>query len=225
MDNDSERNYAKPGIAAQQREIVDRQLKKMKGGGTIPHFAVIGDALRKIKQSREFVSYGLLGATPHLLDAGCGSAYYVEIINHYHPGFVQYVGVDYNPEMVEMAQKHYPDLPIYLEDVRSMMFKNNSFDIVLSGACIIHITDWKLVLSEFCRVAAQWVILHRTYTYDHPTGFQIKDAYGVDVKYYTFNRRELLGEMQANDFDLVKAWNSGEGIRNGVVETLLFKAR
>lgn len=214
-------SYAEPGIAAKQREIVKGQLAAMRAGDAPQHFAVLGDVLRRIRLED---GHGAL----RLLDAGCGSAYYSEILNHFDEsiGLIEYTGCDYNPGMIALAKETYPDLPIYECDVRKLIVFNDAvFDIVLSGATIIHIHEWRVVLKELTRVSRRWLVLHRTWVHTDgtPTTREIHDAYGQDVWYQTFDEVELLEQVRKLNFDLVDTYPTGEGIRRGRVLTYLFR--
>ena len=227
MDNDNGRakekgigqRYADPSIAAKQRALVDRQLAAMKDGLAPEHFAVVGMVLNRIRrdEGREQLT---------LLDAGCGSAYYSEVIDYFEPGMIDYTGCDYNPGMVALAKERYPNLPIYECDLRNLnQFNDGQFDIVLSGAAIIHIREWRKVVRELCRVADKWLILHRTWVHvdGTPTMREMRDAYGQQVWYHTFNEAELVKQVRDLDFDLLDRYPTGEGIKHGRVLTYLFR--
>lgn len=213
--------YADPAIAARQRALVDRQLAAMREGNAPPHFAVIGDVLRRIRHED---GHGMLT----LLDAGCGSAYYSEIISHFNEsiGLIDYTGADFNPGMLALAKECYPDLPIIQADVRKLdIFEGGQFDIVLSGATLMHIREWRKTLKELARVSGKWLILHRTWVHTDgtPTTREKRDAYGQQVWYYTFSEGELMKLARASGFELLDTYPTGEGIRRGLVLTYLFR--
>ncbi len=217
------RNYADPAIAARQRVLVDEQLAAMYERNAPPHFSTVGVVLNRI--DREEAS-----AEPakrlSLLDAACGSAYYSEVIDHFAPNLVEYTGCDYNPGMVALAKECYPGLPVYECDVRKLtMFDAATFDVVLSGATIIHIREWRAALKELARVARRWLVLHRTWVHTDatPTTREIHDAYGQRVWCYTFNEAQLIKQVRDLNFDLVATYPTGEAIRHGAVKTYLFR--
>lgn len=213
--------YQACGIAEQQRQLVDRQLLAMKAGHIIPHFEVAKKVIKYIQKAEGFPPYRL-----KLLDAGCGSAYYWEIFEHVVPSCIDYTGVDYNPGMVAMAQYYYPGILIFQQDITNLaIFNSSEFQIVFSGACIIHMPEWKRAIIELCRVSANWLILHRTFVHDGETMFVIKDAYGVDARYYTFNKAELINLVEHYGFKMVEHWLTGEGINPGNVTTFLFQKK
>lgn len=206
--------YAEPDIAAKQRKIVDWQLEDMHAGKTPSHFAVVGDMLNRIRR--------WMGPNQvTLLDAGCSSAYYYEVIEHYVPGWVQYMGVDYNPGMVRLARTYYPNLQVLQADLRDLEITDCAFDVVLSGAAIAHIKDWRLALSEIVRVTRHWLLLHRTWVYleeTRPTRRLVTDAYGHDVWYHYINEQELIKTVEDLGMQLMYQCNAGEGPPDGTKE-------
>lgn len=188
--------YAEPSIAAKQRMVVEPQLKSMREGRPSTLFQAVGDILKEIAAAVKI--------PVTLLDAGCGSAYYSEVIDYFVPDRFLYTGVDYNPGMVVLAREIYPSFAIHQMDLCALDFDNRSFDVVLSGACIAHIKEWELALSEIIRVADSYLILHRNPIWldDTPTTYTRRKDYDVDVLVYQFNERELLSKV-LGDFDVI----------------------
>lgn len=215
-------SYAAPDIALKQREGVDKQLLAMQNGTPAPHFAVVGEILTRLREQSGLQSVSLL-------DAGCSSAYYSEIIEYFVPNWARYIGVDYNTGMVKLAHRHYPNTPVFQADLQDLrqLFGDRFFDIVLTGATVGHIMDWKRVLEELTRVTKQWLILHRAWVYTdgRPTAKFIQDAYDHDVLYWYFNEAELICNIESHGLELISSCNSGEGPRDSYweVRTYLFE--
>jgi len=210
--------YAAPSIAAKQRAVVEPQLRAMRGGRPIPLFQAVGDILAKIVPT--------LPAPITLLDAGCGSAYYSEVVEHFTPHCYTYHGVDYNPGMVALAHELYPSLTIHQADLCSLDFDDCSFDVVLSGACIAHIQEWATALSELIRVASVYLVLHRNPIWldDSPTTFDYRNDYDAGIWVHQFNERELLSEVTA-DFNVLLAKDVCPPTARMVTRTYLLKRR
>jgi len=198
MTTDVRLAYAAPTIAAKQRAVVDPQLKAMRAGRPIPLFQAIGGILAEIVPT--------LPSPITLLDAGCGSAYYSEVVEHFTPNCYIYVGADYNPGMVALAREIYPSLTIHQADLCSLGFDDWSFDVVLSGACIAHIPEWETALSELTRVASTYLILHRNPIYldGTLTTFDYRNDYDAGIWVYQFNEHELLSKV-SGDFNVITA--------------------
>lgn len=188
--------YTDPAIAAKQRVTADPQLRAMRGGSPCTLFQVVGDLLAEIVPT--------LPAPITLLDAGCGSAYYSEVVEHFVPNCYIYVGADYNPGMVALAREKYPALTIHQADLCDLKFGDRSFDVVLSGACIAHIPEWKVALSEITRVAGHYLILHRNPIWldDSPTTFDYRNDYDAEIWVHQFSEHELLSEV-LDEFDVI----------------------
>jgi len=200
--------YAEPDIAGKQRALVDQQLTAMWEGHPPAHFASLGELLQWL--------YDVLGdpSCLTLLDAACATAYYADIIQHYVGDWIEYYGIDFNPGMVAMVQRPYPWLHVVQGDVCNMdMFSDRTFDIVLSGATIMHIEDWHSAVRELTRVSHRWLILHRTWILtdtETPTRVEMRDAYGHLVPYITFNEQELMTLVRECGFELQRIVPSGE---------------
>jgi len=210
--------YAAPAIAAKQRAVVEPQLRDMRAGRPILLFRVIGDILAQIVPT--------LPTPITLLDAGCGSAYYSEVVEHFTPHCYTYHGVDYNPGMVALAHELYPALAVHQADLCSLDFDDRSFDVVLSGACIAHIPEWRVALSEITRVAGIYLVLHRNPIYldDSPTTFDYRDDYDAGIWVHQFNERELLSGITA-DFDVLVTRDACTPTARTVTRTYLLERK
>ena len=203
---DLSQSWTAKDIAKSQRELVDRQLIALHAGDAPAHFAVLGETVNWLK-----VRSGLEMAT--LLDAGCASAYYYEIIQHYVPGWIEYTGLDYSLAMLDLAREKYPGITTIKRDLRCTGLGDRSFDIVLSGAALMHIRDWREALAELARMADKWLILHRTWVFvdGTPTTMRVGDAYGHPAWYIRFDEKELLELNKQVGFVPVFECLSGEG--------------
>lgn len=211
----SDKAWLSDDIAARQRALVDEQLKAMYIGVPPRHFAVIDEVLGVI------VKNSIYPLT--LLDAGCASAYYSEIIEHYYPGVFDYTGADFNDALLAMAKERYPDIKLVKRDMRALGLSENFYDVVLSGACLMHIRDWQDALGCIAKTAGRWLILHRTWVTDKDTDISIGNAYGHAAWYIRFNEQELLGLLP--DFDLVRCWGDVEAGVDCHVNTYLLERK
>jgi SAM-dependent methyltransferase len=203
---DLSKSYADPTIAIKQRKLVGQQLQSMKNGNAPEHFKVVGHILSQLKEQTSLKSIDFL-------DAGCGSAYYSEIMNLFVPGWIKYVGADLNRGMLDMAQKFYPTLPLAYMDLQDLAFRDGAFDLVISGAVIVHIREWKSAVRELARLTQRRLLLHRTlvYTDGSPTSVTIERHYDKDVYRVRINEDELLTLITNLDMNLAIKCNAGEG--------------
>lgn len=200
--------YTNPDFAAKQRSLVNIQLADMYEGKPPNHFDVLGRMFAELRSDTRL---------PHVtvLDAGCGAAYYSEIIEHYAPEWMkEYHGVDFNRAMIQVARAFYPGLRIHFGDLRNLnMFGGESFDIVLSGAAIVHIAEWEDAVMEFARIARRFLILHRTRIQDHPhPGYKIetREHCSAEIYWISFDEQHLCRFVEALEFKLVRSVPTGE---------------
>jgi len=100
--------------------------------------------------------------------------------------------------MVKEAARYYPGLQIDLGDITLMDYEDEAFDIVMTGATVNHIYNWKTALRELARVTNWYLLLHRLPLIDGPTKYEGAEAYDHPVLSIFFNRHEfseiLMGE-------------------------------
>lgn len=203
---DLSQSWTEKDIAESQRKLVDKQLVTLHAGNAPAHFAVLGEAMNWLK-----VHSGSEAVT--LLDAGCASAYYYEIIQYYAPDWVEYTGLDYSSAMLDLAREKYPGIMTIKRDLRCTGLDDRSFDIILSGAVLMHVRDWREALAELTRMADKWLILHRTWVFvdGTPTTMRVGDAYGHPAWYIRFDEKELLELNRQAGFTPIFECLSGEG--------------
>src|SRR5262245_416814 len=117
-----------------------------------------------------------------LLDVGASSAYYSEVLSIRGFGAeYAYTAVDFSTYYKDLAGQLFPGIKFEIGSALELPFPANSFDVVLHGACIMHLRRYERAIAEAVRVAKHWVIFHRTPIYldDTPTEGFVKTAYGV----------------------------------------------
>lgn len=182
---DLSQSHASPELAGIQRALVDAQLADMRQGKVARHFAAAAEIFKTIPEPDD-------GRTLSLLDVGCGSAYYSEVLSYLTGRTFDYTGADYNDGMLALARQRYPHLTLVTTDVRKLVFDARSFDVVLSGACLVHVKEWQAGLAELVRVSKRWIILHRTLVrYNPPTEIRVEHLYGRDMYRVYIHPREL----------------------------------
>lgn len=183
-------------LPQRQRQIVERELANYREGRSVPVF----DALVDILKSN-------LGDTDgaRLLEIGCSSGYYSEALAL--KGLrLAYEGCDYSESFIELARRLYPGLPFSVQDAIDLKFPDRSFDIVVSGGCLLHIPEYERAIAEAARVARRWVVFHRTPVV-HLRGpiTYTKKAYGVETLEIHFNEQLLLRSFARHGMRLVDA--------------------
>ncbi len=67
-------------------------------------------------------------------------------------GGAQAIGIDFSAAAVKNASSNFPDTEFHQGDAQSLPFSDNSFDAVVCGFGIIHLSDPRQALSEMRRV-------------------------------------------------------------------------
>lgn len=136
---------------------------------------------------------------PYILEVGCGSGYYNEILSHLLQRPMHYMGLDYSLAMIQKASRNYTQQSFVVGDATALPLANESFDIVLNGVSLMHILRYKAAIAESRRVARRWCIFHTVpILRQRETTVLRKKAYGESVVEVIFNEGELLGLMEQN---------------------------
>lgn len=73
------------------------------------------------------------------------------------------IALDSSDKMLAIAEDKAmaENIPIKFKigDAHEIPFKDDSFDYVISLRTLLHVVDWKKVISEVCRVSKNWVII------------------------------------------------------------------
>lgn len=170
-------------LPQKQRYLVEQQLRQFRAGVEIDVFNVFSNSLRALPN---------LASGMSLLEIGCSSGFYSEVLEISNLP-LKYSGCDYSEAFIRLAREKYPSTEFSVEDATGLNYKNKSFDIVVSGCCLLHIPDYAKAIEETVRVARQYVIFHRTpVVWGQPEQWYRKQAYGVETVEIHFNEPELL---------------------------------
>ena len=181
-------------IPPRQRRLAEQQLTAYRASQPIAVFDVLVDAIRANLVPSMKTS---------LLEIGCSSGYYAEVLKIKGVD-VAYVGCDYSEAFIQMARNCYPDLSFDIEDATALQYDDATFDIVVSGCCLLHIPDYAQAIAETARVTRRIAIFHRTPVF-HTLTTQMftKKAYGVPTLEIHFNERELISHFVANGLRVI----------------------
>jgi len=137
------------------------------------------------------------------LEIGCSSGYYSEVLRCRGLA-VAYQGCDFSTALVHLAREKYPSIRFDIEDATSLSYGASSFDIVVSGCCLLHISKYEKAITEAARVSSEFVVFHRTPVL-HLTGplFYTKKAYGTEMLEIHFNEQQLVRLFAANGLQII----------------------
>jgi len=180
-------------IPARQRALVQQELATMYSGQTAAPFQILADCLRPFVRPETSV-----------LEIGCASGYYYEVLEYLLGKRIKYTGVDYSEPLIRMAKDYYPAADFLVADGSHLPFEDATFSIVVSGGVLLHVPNYTEHIAETVRVARDLVVAHRTpVCRQRPNQYMKKFAYGVETMELTFNENELLSEFQARGLQLI----------------------
>ena len=140
------------GPAADMLNLVHAELEAPDG---VPPFRGFRYALETVLEDES------LRRPVRLLDVGCGVGHYSELVDRWFPGEVSYSGADVSPEMVDVATHAWPGRRFDVDDVLEHKLDYDDFDVVLAGALVDVLAEWRTALDAVLRSEAAYVVLHR----------------------------------------------------------------
>ena len=188
-------------LPLRQRELVDQQLRRYRSGASIDVFDVFVDALRALPDLADGMS---------LLEVGCSSGFYSEVVEI--AGLpIKYSGCDYSNAFIRLAKEKHPAVDFTVEDATALQYTDRSFDIVVSGCCLLHIPEYAKGVTETARVARRYAIFHRTpVVWGQPEQWYRKQAYGVETVEIHFNEPEFLILLDKSGLELIATYTLSE---------------
>lgn len=171
----------------QYESVVKGELEALKRGDMVAPYAVLKRLLDKVPEMNH--------PETKLLDVGAASGYYSQVLESF--GFqCKYQALDYSVYFRGLAEKLFPGIAFEVGSADAIPFPAKSFDVVLHGACIMHLPlTYEKAIQDAARVAKYYVLFHRTpvYTDGTPTEFFHKSAYGIPCVEAHFSEKELVG--------------------------------
>jgi ubiquinone/menaquinone biosynthesis C-methylase UbiE len=181
-------------LPQKQRSLVDQQLHQYRSGASIDVFDVFVTALRALP---------LQSPRAALLEIGCSSGFYSEVVDIAGLS-INYSGCDYSDAFIRLAKERYPLIDFCVADATALYYKDRSFDVVVSGCCLLHIPEYVKAVQETVRVARDYVVFHRTpVVWGQPEQWYSKQAYGVETVEIHFNEPEFLALLVSNGLELI----------------------
>lgn len=190
--------WRRDAVAERQHQAFASLVEAARAGHPRQDFVVAAQAIE---------ATGL--ADPLVVEVGCGSGYYSEVLPLLlgHP--VRYVGIDYATSMTRLARHAYPAVPFVTGDACYLPLRTGSCDILLSGTSLMHIADYRQAIAESVRVSRQWCIFHTVPVMANRTTTLLrKRAYGEPVIEVIFNQAELETLFAANGLVIHQVFES-----------------
>jgi SAM-dependent methyltransferase len=139
-----------------------------------------------------------------ILDSGCANGRLFGILKEKG---VDYYGVDFSEELIEIAKKNWPEGKFQVEDCLSLSFPSNFFDKVYSISVLHHIPSREFqarYLKEIKRVLKpKGILILRVWDF-----WKRKKGLKLLLKYSFL---KLIGKSNLDFFDVFVPWKNQEG--------------
>jgi len=138
-----------------------------------------------------------------VLDAGCGSGRLYEFLADQN---INYSGIDSSQELINIAQKNYPQANFSVGDITNLPFSDNKFNAIYCIATLHHIPGQKFrqqAVKEFSRVLK-------------PNGYLILTNWNLcNLNWWPthliFSLKKILGQNNLDWKDIQKPWKNPQG--------------
>lgn len=168
----------------------------------------LGDRNGLVKKTTE----KFLPKQSRVIETGCGIGQNVYGLKRW--GYEAY-GIDYTKEVVKKTKEHFPDLNVFVQDVRKLSFPDGYFDGCWSLGIIEHFTEgYDSIIKETNRVLKSGGYLFLTVPWMSPlrkikTKMNLYPMFneGIDMSnFYEFmlDDRQVIRNIEARGFKLVK---------------------
>ncbi len=104
---------------------------------------------RANRRSQFFVSKGSITAQSNILELGCGTGLFTELV--YQKSGAKITAIDISDDLLEIAKKKYTHSVFEKMNASKLRFGNNEFDLVF-GSSVLHHLDYQIALKEIFRV-------------------------------------------------------------------------
>lgn len=192
ISDDLKNSWKDENLPMLQWKIVEHQLHQFSKGVLVPEF----EALLKVLSTTDSLQL------TSVLEVGCSSGYYSEIIKRNFPN-TTYTGIDYSTAFIELGRQKFPGLDLRVADAEELPFDDHAFDLVVSGSVLLHIENWVAAIFESARVSKRYLVLHRTPVSSAKTKLFKKFAYKKSMIEWTFEESEILKILDQSGFNLV----------------------
>jgi len=182
----------------QYERCVKGELEQLRMGQSNRTYDALIECMR-------YLPMKVLVSNPLLLDVGASGGYYSEVLRLLLGFRVRYRACDFSQAFRTLGRQLYPEMYFDAEDACAFSYHDDSFDIILHSACIMHIYDYHKAIAEAVRVANSYILFHRTPVHSSsiPTKYYVKKAYGVECLELEFNEYELLALFDYYGLNLI----------------------
>ena len=145
-------SWRSPEVAAQMSALAAAELRDPSG---VPPYRTFLEAVETLL--REFE----VPQPAALLDVGCGTGHYSELLERTFPGRFAYRGCDYSAAMIEEARRLWPNRDFFDCDPLAEPTALEGYDVLLASALLDVLPEYERPLEVLLGASAPYVLLHR----------------------------------------------------------------
>lgn len=93
-----------------------------------------------------------------ILDVGCGEGFSLNKLHENNIG-KKLEGIDYSKEAISIGKKLFPNLSLKQGSIYNLLYKDDTFDIVLGTEVLEHLGNPKKALQEILRVSKKYILV------------------------------------------------------------------
>jgi SAM-dependent methyltransferase len=157
--------------------------------------------LAPIESIEKFIA--LLPLNAKIIDIGCGSGRDAKIFSEHG---LQVCGIDFSPNLIEIAKKQAPCAEFHVMDIEEMTFPSLSFDGAWAGASLLHLPKkiFPGVLRKIYSLLKANGYLYLTVKKGLGEELKIDERYGDFKKFWSFyEEKELKTFLQEANFKIL----------------------
>lgn len=195
-------------IPRKQRAIVHNELMAMYKGTPSRLYTIAAEAVKP------YLKHG-----SEVLEVGCSSGYYSEVLEYMTGKRIHYTGADISEAFIEMARDYYPQKSFIVSNASSLPYTEQSYDIVFSAGVILYEMEYRVHIKEMNRVAKNVIVFHRTPVSLHKsTQLLKKRAYGIETIEHIFNEKEFIENVISFGWKLEKSFTISSDSTNDIYD-------
>lgn len=141
-----------------------------------------------------------------VLDIGCGPGNITKYLLSKNPNY-KITGIDYAPNMIELAKKNNPKANFRVLDTRNISCLNDKFDGIICGFCIPYLTisETQNLISDSYNLLNENGILYISFVEGNPKDSEFKTGSNGNRVYFNYyDLEDLKSDFSRNKFKILK---------------------
>jgi len=173
------------------------------------------------KRIKEFIEF--LNVKDNILDLGCGPGNVGKQLTLCGKD-ISVTGIDLSEQMIKLAKQNVPNATFHCQDIRTIDFREESFDAIILSFCIVHLSDDEMVnlIENVSRYLKKNGKLYLSFLEGSKKGFETtsfsKEA--IFFNHYLTEEVELI--LEDNGFDIFNVIKQDYPEPDGTLTTDVF---